>query len=133
MQENICAWAGEEADYSPGDTESVEAAAPVQTGPSATADAATAAREKYCSLCTAAQCTGKDWNWVHLQQQQQRQPRARLACQTPIRSLGMLPLLHRQATALGECIDNVGTTFEIYCTTPHHTAIVNEINDLRGA
>ena len=45
---------------SPGDTESGEAAAPVQTGPSAaaaaTAAAATAGQEKYWCLCTAAQC-----------------------------------------------------------------------------
>ena len=45
---------------SPGDTESGEAAAPVQTGPSAAAATATAAatagQEKYWCLCTAAQC-----------------------------------------------------------------------------
>ena len=51
---------------SPGDTESGEAAAPVQTGPSAAAAAATATataaaattagQEKYWCLCTAAQC-----------------------------------------------------------------------------
>ena len=50
-QENICA--AEAGDgggrFSPGDTESGEAAAPVQTGPSAAATAA-AAQEKYCCL-----------------------------------------------------------------------------------